>query len=184
MITELKTGTILYHGSYCEVRTPDIARCRKNKDFGQGFYLTTDLEQAKQFARITSKKAIENRIINEASQYVSVFEYTHNDSIKSKIYPTADDDWLHCVVAHRKRGLFENIIHELEETDIIGGKIANDQTNATILTYMAGTFGKPGTESVDNTCINLLIPERLKDQYCFRTQKALECLTFRRCIRL
>ena len=184
MITELKTGTILYHGSYCEVCNPDIARCRKNKDFGQGFYLTTDMEQAKQFARITSKKAIENGIISETSQYVSVFEYTNNESIKSKIYPTADADWLHCVVAHRKRDLFENIIDELRETDIIGGKIANDQTNATILTYMAGTFGEPGIESVDNTCINLLIPERLKDQYCFRTQKALECLSFRRCIKV
>ena len=184
MITELKTGTILYHGSYCEVRIPDIARCRKNKDFGQGFYLTTDLEQAKQFARITSKKAIENGIINEASQYVSVFEYTHNDSIKSKIYPTADADWLHCVVAHRNHEEFEYLISELKGIDIIGGKIANDATNATILTYIAGTFGEIGSETADNLCISLLIPERLRDQYCFRTSKALESLTFRRCIKL
>jgi hypothetical protein len=30
----------------------------------------------------------------------------------------------------------------------------------------------------DEICIAQLIPERLKDQYCFRTNAALECLSF------
>lgn len=34
-------GLILYHGSYCEVDVPDLSKCAKQKDFGQGFYLTT-----------------------------------------------------------------------------------------------------------------------------------------------
>ena len=38
---ELKDGFVLYHGSYCEVKEPDLAKCAKRKDFGQGFYLTT-----------------------------------------------------------------------------------------------------------------------------------------------
>ena len=56
-----------------------------------------------------------------------------------------------------------------EPYDIIGGKIANDATNATIVAYMSGTFGKIGTEDADRICISLLLPERLKNQYCFRT---------------
>ena len=43
---ELKDGFVLYHGSYCEVKAPDLAKCAKRKDFGQGFYLTTSKEQA------------------------------------------------------------------------------------------------------------------------------------------
>ena len=43
---ELKDGFVLYHGSYCEVKEPDLAKCAKRKDFGQGFYLTTSKEQA------------------------------------------------------------------------------------------------------------------------------------------
>ena len=43
---ELKDGFVLYHGSYCEVKEPDLAKCAKKKDFGQGFYLTTSKEQA------------------------------------------------------------------------------------------------------------------------------------------
>ena len=32
-------------------------------------------------------------------------------------------------------------LNDMVSFDIIGGKIANDDTNATILAYMAGTFG-------------------------------------------
>ena len=36
---ELKDGFVLYHGSYCEVKEPDLAKCAKRKDFGQGFFI-------------------------------------------------------------------------------------------------------------------------------------------------
>jgi hypothetical protein len=35
-----------------------------------------------------------------------------------------------------------------------------------------------GSLTADEICIAQLIPERLKDQYCFRTNAALECLSF------
>lgn len=34
---EIKDGLILYHGSYCEVKVPDLKKCAKRKDFGQVF---------------------------------------------------------------------------------------------------------------------------------------------------
>ena len=46
---ELKDGFVLYHGSYCEVKAPDLAKYAKRKDFGQGFYLTTSKEQAEKY---------------------------------------------------------------------------------------------------------------------------------------
>ena len=33
---ELKESLILYHGSYCEVVRPNLRKCAKRKDFGQG----------------------------------------------------------------------------------------------------------------------------------------------------
>lgn len=56
--------------------------------------------------------------------------------------------------------------------------IANDDTNATITVYMVGTFGEIGTKRADDMCISLLLPERLKNQFCFRTDAALSCLEF------
>ena len=61
---------------------------------------------------------------------------------------------------------------------MIGGKIANDAMNAIITAYMAGIYGTVGSERAAQLCISLLLPERLKDQYCFRTSRALETLPF------
>lgn len=41
---------ILYHGSNQEIQEIDLTKTRPNKDFGQGFYLTEDKEQAMQMA--------------------------------------------------------------------------------------------------------------------------------------
>ena len=41
----------LYHTGAVEIREPDILRGRKNADFGQGFYLTPDMEFARRWAR-------------------------------------------------------------------------------------------------------------------------------------
>ncbi|MBO4266025.1 MAG: DUF3990 domain-containing protein [Lachnospiraceae bacterium] len=180
MIKDLYDGIELYHGSYCEVRTPDINMCARYKDFGRGFYLTTEIEQARQFAMLSARKAKANGIVDTDQKYgvVSSFKYRVDQSVMTRIYPEADASWLHCIVGHRKTGTFDNIVSELEKYDIIGGKIANDATNATILTYMAGTLGEVGSSRADQICISLLLPERLKDQFCFRTEKGLRQLEF------
>ena len=59
MVAELTDGLLLYHGSYCEVKQVDLNQCRKYKDFGQGFYLTTSKAQAEQFALISTRKSIQ-----------------------------------------------------------------------------------------------------------------------------
>ena len=53
---EPKDGLILYHGSYCEVKEPDLTKCSQRKDFGQGFYLTSSKEQAESFLKISKEK--------------------------------------------------------------------------------------------------------------------------------
>ncbi len=119
---EITSDMLLYHGSYCEVRKPMLARCAKHKDFGQGFYLTTSREQAERFARISTRRAISSGYVNKEQQYgvVSVFRCGTLENLAVKIFLTADD-----------------------------------------------------------MCISLLLPERLKNQFCFRTEKALECLIFK-----
>mgnify|MGYP002864817055 CR=1 FL=1 len=180
MPDHLSAGIILYHGSYCEVSHPDLSMCARYKDFGRGFYLTTDSVQAENFAKLSTRKAAENGIIGAEQDYgvVSSFVYNGVTDVEVKVYEDADKEWLHCIVAHRKRNTFPDLVDELRKFDIIGGKIANDDTNATILAYMAGTFGTVGTEMADEICIRLLLPDRLRDQYCFRTEKALASLEY------
>lgn len=37
---------ILYHGSNMEITSPDLSHSKPFKDFGKGFYLSRDYEQA------------------------------------------------------------------------------------------------------------------------------------------
>ena len=53
---QLTDGMLLYHGSYCEVKTPDLAKCANYKDFGKGFYLTSSKKQAGEFTGTSMKK--------------------------------------------------------------------------------------------------------------------------------
>ena len=41
---------ILYHGSNTEIIVPDLSKSKPFKDFGRGFYLTEDIQQAEKLA--------------------------------------------------------------------------------------------------------------------------------------
>lgn len=41
---------IVYHGSNLDVRTPELLPSKRLLDFGAGFYVTSDFEQAKKWA--------------------------------------------------------------------------------------------------------------------------------------
>ncbi|MEE0457359.1 MAG: DUF3990 domain-containing protein [Anaerovibrio sp.] len=98
-----------------------------------------------------------------------------------KAFRDADQEWLHCVAAHRKRKLFPDIVKKMADYDIVVGKIADDATNATLTAYLSGVFGEAGEEKTDEFCISRLLPNKLKDQYCFKTEKALKALRFVGC---
>lgn len=176
----LETGMVLYHGSYCAVENPDLDKCARFKDFGQGFYLTTSKEQAISFAKISASKAKSRGLIpaQERFAYVSSFKVTDVSELETFAFETANVDWLHCIVAHRRNKTFEEIRDRMTAYDVVSGKIANDDTNATILAYMGNVYGPMGSEQADNICISLLLPERLQDQFCFRSEKALSKLQF------
>lgn len=46
----------LFHGSYIAVTTPFVGLGRKKVDFGQGFYLTSLLTQAKSWAETIAER--------------------------------------------------------------------------------------------------------------------------------
>lgn len=177
---ELSDGMLLYHGSYCEVKNPDLEKCAAFKDFGKGFYLTSSKKQAENFINTSLKKAKAQGVIAEeqGSGVISIFRYHSIEGIEAFLYRDADAGWLHCVVGHRKANTFPAVVEEMKKYDIVAGKIADDATNVTILTYLVGAYGTIGSKEADSLCINRLIPERLKDQFCFRTNRGLKCLSF------
>ena len=62
---------------------------------------------------------------------VNTYVYNASSELRIKDFPKADVDWLHCVIGHRRNAYFLDAVQELKSYDVISGKIANDNTNAT-----------------------------------------------------
>lgn len=179
----LSSGDILYHGSYAAVEHIDLRLCSPGKDFGRGFYLTSNHEQAARFipSSLRKGKAIGTVAQNQSYGFVSVFEVDNVESLATFEFASADAEWLRYVAMNRRASLAQKlgdrIPHNLCNADVIIGKIANDATNRMITTYLNGLYGEVGSESAEETAIRLLLPNRLKDQYCFRTEESVAVLT-------
>ena len=179
----LQDGMVLYHGSYAPIDSIDLARCAAGKDFGRGFYLTSDYEQARKFISTSLKKARQIRAAphNCTRGYVSSFRFrTPEPPLNVCIFPTADQQWLWYVSANRRTELAPEFISRLDPAlgmaDVVIGKVANDATNPVIAAFLNGLYGPIESKAAADTAIGLLLPDRLKDQYCFLTQRAVDCL--------
>lgn len=174
----IRLNVPLFHGSYISVEKPDLAKCRDGKDFGRGFYLTTSKKQAERFTRTAVRKAENDKLISAGSTEGFVSEFFVDDwgGLHVHEFVDANADWLHCVVAHRRKRGMSSELARWADFDVIGGKIANDHTNLVITAYMDGLYGQVASERADWIAIELLEPENLTDQFCFRTDKALERL--------
>ena len=151
---------ILYHGGSQEVREPCLSYSRKILDFGAGFYLTSDLEQASAWARRVA------RVRKTGVPIVNVYET--NDfwsSLKTLRFEKADARWLDFVAANRTGRPAE------DDYDAVYGPIANDRTIETVNLYLAGTISR-------NIALELLLPQKLKNQYVLKTQRAVEAICF------
>lgn len=175
-------GMLLFHGSFTSVPSIDLTKCRKGLDFGRGFYVTSSYAQARSFvvnavnrhARIGTIP--EDFDVNDGQ--ISVYRFHANPELLIHIFPDATEEWLHFVSANRDRSLFSNLRKKFKTTDIIVGKIADDSTARVLNNYTSGVYGAPGSASADEVAIKELLPNRLQDQYCFRTEEALQALEF------
>ena len=54
---KLSKGMLLFHGSYTSIENIQLEMCAAGKDFGRGFYLTSNAIQARQFLKTSVSKA-------------------------------------------------------------------------------------------------------------------------------
>lgn len=156
----------LYHGSNIEVENPKIINSKRNLDFGTGFYLTSDFEQAKKWAKSVTKR---NKIGNPV---VTVFDFEDkNMQLKTFEFDSPNKEWLKFVVKNRKNEYTNN------EYDIIIGPVANDNTMPVLNFYISGDYD-------EEEALKRLLPQKLKDQYVFKSEKSLEYLKFMEVIKL
>ena len=179
----LKDGMLLFHGSYCPVESIDLNKCVPGRDFGRGFYVTSDARQARNFIEASLLKAHDrgNALWGQNFGYVSTFKY-HDSGLVTYHFETTDREWLWFVSLNRKRQLAKKLKHRINKAifnaEIISGKVANDQTNPTILAYLSGLYGDIMEDEAVNDAVKRLMANRLSDQFCFLTENAVKCLEF------
>ncbi|MBR5994861.1 MAG: DUF3990 domain-containing protein [Lachnospiraceae bacterium] len=115
---------ILYHAGFEIIKEPDIHHGRKNADFGQGFYTTSDEEFAKRWAR--SAKGSES-IVNKYE--------LDTEALTIKRFER-DAEWFEYIYGNR------NLKPDKLAADVIIGPIAND-TIFNTLGITTGGFLEP-----------------------------------------
>ncbi len=179
---KLSDNILLYHGSYIEIPFIDLKKCSNGLDFGKGFYVTSSFKQALKYIPSAVKKNIRRGILPNdfdiKNARVSIYKLHLKDDLLVHYFEEANIDWLHYVASNRNNMLFEKFKASLESIDIIGGKIANDNTALVLNAYVNGDYGLPGTERTDKFTIESLLPNKLENQFCFKTLKAINALEF------
>lgn len=136
----------LFHTSNMEIREPDVVRGRKNADFGQGFYLTPDLDFA---CRWASRDAI----VNE-------YEFDESGLLIHRF--ARDEDWFRYIFENRRA-------KDSLAVDVVVGPIANDTIFETFGVISSG-FLKP------EDAMKLLMIGPEFTQIAIKTEKAVRQL--------
>lgn len=163
-----KKNVTLYHGSVYRVEKPKLLPLDSQKDFGQGFYLTTDRQQALNFAK--------NKMITlgKSAGYINQYYIDSFDGLNILEFESADINWLKFI---RKN----QIMATTYNYDVVIGKIADDNTRTTLRDYIMHRYDREAQLrgiTAEEVAIERLLPDRLKNQICMHTQIAIDKLKF------
>jgi hypothetical protein len=152
---------ILYHGSDVLVEQPKLVVQPRGLDFGEGFYATTNFEQAEKFAKIVARRNSTNTPV------ISVYKFDENILNRFKVlsFTAADDAWFDFVIANRAK---KNVI---ESFDIVTGPVANDRVISVVELFEQGLLSR------ENALIEMKV-FKTYDQYVLKTQRAIDSLKF------
>lgn len=154
----------LYHGSNMSIEEIDLKRGRRGKDFGQGFYLSPDRQQAQQMA--------ERTVDREEAGEPTLTIYQFDDSIlsnpldlKVKVFEGYTREWAEFIMMNRRNKTHE----QAHDYDIVYGPIADDKVGLQLSRYQLQYI--PMEE-----LIRQLSFIRPTFQYFFGTERAIHLL--------
>ena len=154
----------LYHGSTVNIERIDLLKSRPNKDFGKGFYLSADYQQA---WRMGEFKALTEG--GEPVMNTYLFDESVLTSGELKVL-TFDGYTRECAdfIFLNRNNKTAAPVHDY---DIVYGPIANDRVGVQIGKYEAGDI------TLDQFLENLKYMKGITFQYYFGTERAISKLT-------
>lgn len=123
---------ILYHGSNAEITQIDLVKSKVGKDFGCGFYLSADKEQALELAIRKTEQ------LGEGAPTLNEYEFDNtllqNDSLSILVFDEYSREWAEFVLQNRKN----KTRTPSHNYDIVMGPIANDTVGYQIRRFTSG----------------------------------------------
>ncbi|MDO4957534.1 MAG: DUF3990 domain-containing protein [Bacteroidales bacterium] len=151
----------LYHGSDVEVKKIDLSFSLMRKDFGPGFYLSSNLKQARAFARYKADRPKSST----HKAVVSTFEVDNScftdGSLRIKRFSCYSEEWIDFIEEYREK--------KETDFDVIIGPIANDDVRTKFAMYEMGEITK-------DELLESLKYKHVTFQYCFKTEIAISKL--------
>ena len=150
---------ILYHGTNTDCDRIDFRKCKPNKDFGRGFYLTDIKQQATEMAvRRTSFEEKGSPVVQEYEFDESLLS---SKDLKVKIFKGISNELAEFIIANRKaKG------KRVHDFDIVIGPIADDSVVFQINLFMLHFI-------TIEELVKRLEYKKLNSQYFFGTEKAI-----------
>lgn len=153
----------LYHGSTIDIVQIDLAKSRPNKDFGRGFYLSADYQQA---WRMGEFKALTEGGKPVMNTYLFDEHLLTSGELRVLTFEGYTREWAEFIFLNRNSRQSESV----HDYDIVYGPIANDRVGVQIGKYEAGDI------TLDQFLENLKYMKGITFQYYFGTERALEKL--------
>ena len=154
----------LYHGSNMEVCIPNLMKSKPYKDFGQGFYLSDDKNQA---MRMAEQKTLQ---LLSGEPVVSEFEFDEtllqSNELHVKIFVDYSVEWASFIL--KNRDMHEQ--HPIHNYDIVYGPIADDGVTFQLRRFQSGVI------SIEELVKELQYARGITFQYFFGTELALSKL--------
>ena len=148
----------LYHGSNLPITKIDLSKSKKGKDFGCGFYLNPNKEQAMEMAIRTTKRMTYGKPIVSCF----LFDQLHaSEQLNIKVFDGYSIEWAEFVLSNR-RNKEDNNIHGF---DVVIGPIADDTVGLQMHRYLQGYI------SIETMIEELRFRPNMTNQYYFGTQK-------------
>ena len=153
----------LYHGSTVDIDCIDLMKSRPNKDFGRGFYLSKDRQQA---WRMGEFKALTEGGEPVMNTYMFDDSLMTSGELKVLTFDGYTREWADFIFLNRNNKLSTQV----HDYDIVYGPIANDRVGVQIGKYEAGDI------SLEQFLENLKYMKGITFQYFFGTERAIEKL--------
>ena len=153
----------VFHGSDTFIEVIRLEKCKPNKDFGQGFYVTKHVEQAQDMADRVARWSDKKPAVTEFEFDENAFE---DDEINALRFDVYDEQWLDFIIMNRNKSTRKNI----HEYDIVEGPVADDAVTIRIDAYLDGLVTKP------DFLEELKFKHKITHQICFCTIRSLQFL--------